>query len=269
MTTISLIFTLLFYTALVIFIVGMVHKIYQFSTTPVPLKIPVAPTPLTKGGVVMRIAREVVLFESLFKSNKWIWLFGFLFHFGLALVLIRHLRYFWPGDIPDILLLTQPFKYAAFAMLIGLAGLLVRRIVVARIRYISAPSDYLMLIMLMIIGISGAIMTFTDNHIDIIMAKDFASGLIVFNWSNMPEQIHFIVHFLLVLVLMAIFPISKLLHIPGIFFSPTLNQVDDARKKRHISSWAKKQERDGEVRLGQPLGDDTYTTIKPKTKGDK
>jgi len=39
-----------------------------------------------------------------------------------------------------------------------------------------------------------------------------------------------------VFVLMAIYPISKLLHAPGVFFSPTLNQVDNARKKRHISS---------------------------------
>jgi nitrate reductase gamma subunit len=62
----------------------------------------------------MRMAREVVLFESLFKSNKWIWLFGWLFHVGLALVLLRHIRYFqepvwfWVEFI-------QPFgKYASF-----------------------------------------------------------------------------------------------------------------------------------------------------------
>jgi nitrate reductase gamma subunit len=265
MTTLSLIFTLLFYASLIIFFVGMARKIYQFYITPAPLKIPVAPTPLTKGGVVARLTREVVLFESLFKSNKWIWLFGFLFHFGLLLVLIRHLRYFWPGDIPEILALTQPFKYAAFAMLVGLAGLLFRRVAVARIRYISAPSDYLMLIMLIIIGVSGAVMTFTSNHIDIVMAKEFTSGLITFNWSEMPSQIHFVVHFLLVLVLLIVFPISKLLHVPGVFFSPTRNQVDDARKKRHISNWALTQEQNNEVKLGDTLGTDTQ----PSNDGDK
>ena len=264
MTTLSLIFTLLFYTTTIIFIVGMAHKIYQFYITPAPLKIPVAPTPLTKGGVVMRLTREVVLFESLFKSNKWIWLFGFLFHFGLLLVLIRHLRYFWPGDLPSFLALTQPFKYAAFAMIVGLAGLLFRRIAVARIRYISAPSDYLMLLMLIIIGVSGAVMTFTNNHVDIIEAKAFASGLIIFDWANMPEQIHFIVHFFLVLVLLAIFPISKLLHVPGMFFSPTRNQADDARKVRHISPWAKEQETSNTVKLGEDLGTDNQSTKRDK-----
>jgi len=41
-----------------------------------------------------------------------------------------------------------------------------------------------------------------------------------------------------VVVLMIIFPISKLLHAPGLFFSPTRNQTDDPREARHVSSWA-------------------------------
>jgi nitrate reductase gamma subunit len=256
MSIVSIIFTALFYISLVIFLVGMTRKIVQFWKTPVPLKIPTAPTQLTQTGVVLRMIREVTLFESLFKSNKWIWLFGFLFHFGLLLVLIRHLRYFIPGDLPEIFLLVQPFKYAAFAMVIGLFGLLIRRIFVARIRYISAPSDYLMLLMLIIIGVSGTVMTFTSNHTDIIMVKDFASGLVTLNWADLPTEIHFLVHLFLVFVLLAIFPISKLLHVPGVFFSPTRNQVDDARKKRHLSSWAAEQEETQAVRLEQTLGKD-------------
>jgi nitrate reductase gamma subunit len=256
MSTVSIVFTALFYISLIIFIVGMARKIFQFWKTPAPLKIPTAPTPLTQTGVVMRMIREVTLFESLFKSNKWIWLFGFLFHLGLLLVLVRHLRYFIPGDLPEVFLLMQPFKYAAFMMVIGLVGLLVRRIFIPRIRYISAPSDYLMLLMLLIIGVSGAVMTYTSNHTDVIMVKGFASGLVTFDWQNLPTETHFLVHLFFVFVLGAIFPISKLLHVPGVFFSPTRNQVDDARKKRHISPWALKQEEENEVRLEQTLGED-------------
>jgi hypothetical protein len=46
------------------------------------------------AGVAFRITREVVFFESLFRGNKWIWIFGWMFHFGLFLVTLRHLRYF-------------------------------------------------------------------------------------------------------------------------------------------------------------------------------
>ncbi|SFV54572.1 Sulfite reduction-associated complex DsrMKJOP protein DsrM (= HmeC) [hydrothermal vent metagenome] len=256
MSVLSIIFTVLFYLALLVFFIGTIRKIVQYAKTPAPLKIPTAPTPLTKTGVVFRMFREVVFFESLFKSNKWTWIFGWMFHIGLLLVLIRHLRYFWPGDLPAILLLTQPFKYAAFVMVIGLLGLFLRRVIVERIRYISAPSDYLILILLLLIGISGTIMTFTTNHTDIMMVKAFASGIVSLHWNDLPTEIHFLVHLLAVFVLLFIFPISKLLHAPGIFFSPTRNQVDDSRSKRHISDWALAQEKNQEVKLEQTLGKD-------------
>lgn len=256
MTILSLVFIVLFYLALVVFVLGLAQKIKQYWNTPAPLKIPTAPTPLTQSGVVWRMVREVTIFESLFKSNKWIWLFGWLFHFGLLLVIIHHIRLFWPGSVPEILLLAQPFKYGAFAMFIGLTGLLVRRFVVDRVRYISAPSDYLMLVLLLVIVISGSVMTFTSNHTDVIAVKTFASGLWTFSWSELPSQVHLIVHILGALFLMMIFPVSKLLHAPGIFFSPTRNQVDDARKKRHIAPWALEQETNHEVKLSNTLGKD-------------
>jgi hypothetical protein len=40
-------------------------------------------------------------------------------------------------------------------------------------------------------------------------------------------------------MLMIVFPYSKLLHAPGLFFSPTRNQADNPREKRHIATWAK------------------------------
>ena len=45
-----------------------------------------------------------------------------------------------------------------------------------------------------------------------------------------------------VVLLMIVFPFSKLLHAPGIFFSPTRNQADNPREKRHLAAWAAKLE---------------------------
>jgi nitrate reductase gamma subunit len=58
----------------------------------------------------------------------------------------------------------------------------------------------------------------------------------------MPADPVLIVHLALVALLMIIFPISKLLHAPGVFFSPSRNQVDNPREQRHIVDWARKLE---------------------------
>ncbi len=99
------------------------------------------------------MAREVVLFESLFKSNKWTWLFGWMFHAALLLVLLRHLRYF-QSRCGRRSCWVQPFGiYAGFAMVAGLAGLWARRLLVDRVRYISTPSDHLKLALLLAIAL--------------------------------------------------------------------------------------------------------------------
>ncbi|MDP2879347.1 MAG: respiratory nitrate reductase subunit gamma, partial [Sulfuricella sp.] len=197
--------------------------------------------PTTTGGVVLRMAREVALFESLFKSNKWIWLFGWLFHVSLLLVLVRHLRYF-TDPVWFWVVWAQPFgMYAGFAMVAGLGGLWARRFLVDRVRYISTPSDHLMLMLLIGIGVSGLGMSFVA-HTDIVAVKDFFLGLMVFDLRPLPADPALLVHLSLVALLMVIFPISKLLHAPGIFFSPTRNQADDSRERRHIAPWASKLE---------------------------
>ena len=239
----STFFAILFWFATAVLIIGLAVKIRQYWVTPAPLKIPTTPAPTTKTGVVFRMAREVVVFESLFKSNKWIWIFGWIFHMSLFLVLARHVRYF--QETPWFWVnIVQPFgKYAAFGMVIGLLGLLVRRIVVDRVRYISAPSDFLMLIMLIFIGISGLMMQFIQ-HTDIIAVKEFFLAWMGFSIGELPESTPLIVHLVLVAVLMIIFPFSKLLHAPGVFFSPTRNQVDNPREQRHLSDWARELESD-------------------------
>jgi nitrate reductase gamma subunit len=227
----------LFYIATAVFTVGLVYRIRLYARTPAPLKIPTTPAPVTQTGVVVRMAKEVLLFESLFKANKWIWLFGWMFHVALLLVLMRHLRYFtepvwfWVNWV-------QPFGlYAGFAMLAGLAALWARRFLVERVRYISSPSDHLMLLLLIAIAASGLMMKYVA-HTDIVSLKAFVQGLIYFNWQPIPADPLLLIHLGLVLALMIIFPFSKLLHAPGVFFSPSRNQVDNAREKRHLAPWA-------------------------------
>lgn len=237
MNALSVAYTVLLYLASLVLVVGTLRKIAQYARTPAPLKIALTPAPTTRSGVGWRLAREVVFFESLFRSSKWTWLFGWLFHASLLLVLLRHARYF-QQPVWDVIVLIQPLgTYAGFGMVLGLAGLWGRRFLVDRVRYISTPSDHLMLALLLAIGLSGLGMRFLA-HTDIVGVKTFIQGLMVLAPQGIPGDPQLLIHLALVALLMLIFPVSKLLHAPGLFFSPTRTMVDNPREARHLSSWA-------------------------------
>ena len=205
MSALTIVYAVLFYTATALLVGGLAYRIYVYSRTPAPLKIPTTPAPTTTTGVVMRMGREIVLFESLFKASKWTWLFGWLFHLGLFLVLARHLRYFLE-PVPFWVVAIQPFgKYASFLMVIGLGGLWARRFLVDRVRYISTPSDHLILVLLIAIGLSGMAMTYV-SHTDIEGLKMFILGLLYVDIQPLPPDPILMVHLALIASLMAIFP---------------------------------------------------------------
>lgn len=239
MSAITVIYALLFYFATLVLVIGVGRKVLQYARTPAPLKIPTTPAPTNKAGVVARMFREVVFFESLFKGSKWSWIFGMAFHFGLLVVLARHLRYFTEPVWMWVALIQDIGVYMGMVMVVGLLGLLARRMLVDRIRYISAPSDYLMLLLIIAIGATGLLMKFFFRT-DIVALKGFFIGLMTFSWQPLPADSMLLIHLGLVLLLMLIFPFSKLLHVPGIFFSPTRNQADNPREKRHLAPWAAK-----------------------------
>ncbi len=231
----------LFYLASAVLVAGLAVRIRQYAGTPAPLKIPTTPAPTTRGGVALRLLREVVLFESLFKATLWTWLFGWVFHAAMALVLLRHLRYF-TEPVWGWVAFVQPFGvYAGFAMVAGLAGLWARRFLVDRVRYISTPSDHLMLALLIAIAASGLAMKYLA-HTDVVAVKSFFLGLMAFQVRELPADPLLAVHLGLVAALMLVFPFSKLLHAPGLFFSPSRNQADDPRERRHLAEWASRLE---------------------------
>ena len=237
MSILTAVCTFALYAAAVVLVAGLARKIVQYTRTPAPLKIPTTPAPVTRAGVAARLLREVVLFESLFKASKWTWLFGWLFHAALLVVLVGHLRYFTEPVWAPVAFVQGIAPYAGLAMVAGLVGLWARRFFVDRVRYISAPSDHLTLALLAAIGATGLAMRF-GIHTDIVALKAFALGLVRFDWQPIPSDAVLLLHLGLVAALMAVFPFSKLLHAPGLFFSPTRNQADDPRERRHVTPWA-------------------------------
>lgn len=265
------------YVAVVCFIVGFVWRIVKWAKTPVPFRIPTTcgqqqsldfikqnkiENPSKKGWVVVRMMLEVLTFRSLFKNTKaelteegnlayqwekWLWLFALMFHWGFFFVLIRHLRFF-TDPVPGFVTLwekidgvfwvdLQALYLTGFLMVGGLCLLLCRRLFLNKVRYISLLNDYFPLFLLISIGCSGMLMRYL-THVDITHIKDLAMGWVTFHPVITGDiSIMFYIHLALVCVLLIYFPLSKLMHAGGIFFSPTRNMANNNRMVRHENPW--------------------------------
>jgi len=211
------------YTAVAVLTIGVLWKIFLYARTPVPHMIAVAPVPRTRIGVLSRLVRETLFFESLFRASKWTWLLGWIFHYALAVVLLRHL-YFVTDPIPAWLgIVFVPSDYAAWLLTASLVGLLLRRLSVSRVRYISSPSDYAMLLLLLVIGASGLLLRY-GTHVNIVAVREFTLGLLALSPKDLPQNLTLYVHIFSVAILAVVFPFSKLIHFPGYYFSPSHNQ---------------------------------------------
>jgi nitrate reductase gamma subunit len=220
--------------------------------------------PADKRTALMRMAAEVLLFRSLFRntkaaltadrnlvygSSKWLWLGAIVFHYSFLVVVIRHLRFFtqpvpapvgWIENIDGMFEIGLPNIYiTSFTLLIGLLYLLYRRFADAQVRFMSLVSDHFALLLLIAVAVSGGLLRYTSARVDIVQVKELAMGI----WTLQPVVVEgasavFYVHLFLVSVLLAYFPFSKLLHAPGVFFSPTRNLPNDNRAVRHVNPWA-------------------------------
>lgn len=265
------------YLAVITFIGGIIYRVLNWARSPVPFRIPTTAgqqkslpwikparidNPFSGGAVVIRMALEIFFFRSLFRNTsanldktgklsyiweKWLWLGALAFHYAFLTVLIRHLRFFTnPVPFPIRLLETLDgflqigvpgIFLSGIVLLAAVVYLFLRRILIPQVKYISLASDFFPLFLIAGIAISGILMRYIAK-IDVIGAKALAMGLVTFH-PTIPEGIGaiFYVHLFLVSILLAYFPFSKLMHMGGIFLSPTRNLPGNSRAVRHVNPW--------------------------------
>ncbi|MDD5167270.1 MAG: sulfate reduction electron transfer complex DsrMKJOP subunit DsrM [Syntrophales bacterium] len=264
------------YAAFALFLSGFIYRIVVWAKSPVPFRIPTTcgqenslpwikasplDNPSTTGGVIVRMFLEIFFFRSLFRnirmdmtedrpvygSAKWLWFFGLMFHWTLLLIVIRHLRFFlepvpWLinglSSVDGFFEIGIPTLYLTdTAVLLALSFLILRRIIIPEWRYISLLQDYFALFLIFGIIGTGLWMRHIDP-VDLLQVK-----ALVLSWPSfspvVPKDagIIFYIHLFLVLVLVAWFPFGKLMHMPGVFLSPTRNLCNDSRANRHINPW--------------------------------
>jgi len=218
--------------------------------------------PYTKLGVIIRMFFEVFLMRSLFRNTRfyysrmehvdtrWLWAIAMAFHYSLLVILIRHLRFF-TNPVPNIVrtidwvdgimkVWVPPLYVTGILVLVALAFLWGRRIFLGKERTISLPSDYIPLLLITIIVVTGNLMRYFIK-VDLYAVKTLAIGLATFSPPpyEVLQRIHglFYVHLLFVSILIAYIPFSKLMHFAGIFFSPTRNMPNDNRVRIHVNPW--------------------------------
>lgn len=265
------------YAAFVIFVGGMVVRVLKWASSPVPFRIPTTcgqqkslpwikqsklENPSGMLGVIGRMALEVLFFRSLFRNlktqlqddkqltygeAKWLWAAGLAFHWSFLIILLRHLRFFFQqvpfpiqllDTLDSFLQIGIPLLYMTDVILLAaVTYLFFRRISLPQVRYISLIGDYFPLFLILGIGISGVLMRYFLKT-DIVSVKVLAMGLISFQpVVSQTIGVIFFIHLFLLSVLFAYFPMSKLVHMGGVFLSPTRNLANTSREKRHINPW--------------------------------
>lgn len=227
--------------------------------------------PSSTFGVIVRMVLEIVCFRSLFRNTRmklnggsrltyqmelFLWIGALAFHYAFFAVVVRHLRFF-TEPVPFFVTLTEtvdsffrfevlydavksglPDVYISGLVLLAAAFyLFLRRVFIPQVRYISLAADYFPLFLIMGIALSGIFMRYFTK-VDIVTIKELTMGLVTLR-PTIPEGVSalFFAHMFLVSILLAYFPFSKLMHLGGVFLSPTRNMTGNTRQVRHVNPW--------------------------------
>ncbi len=265
------------YAAVAVFLTGIAYRIFSWARAPVPFRITTTcgqqkslpwiksswlESPYTALGTAGRMALEILMFRSLFRNSKvelrdgpklafgeskFLWLGALAFHWSFLYVLLRHLRFFME-PVPAFVIamdgLDGFFKIGAPALYItdlvllaAVAFLLLRRMFQAQVRYISLFTDYFALFLILGLALSGVWMRYFTRA-NLVEIKQLAIGLVTLS-PVVPAGVSpmFFMHLFLLSALVAYFPYSKLVHMGGVFLSPTRNLPNNNRMRRHVNPW--------------------------------
>jgi nitrate reductase gamma subunit len=261
--------------ATAIFVAGFAWKVAGWMRAPVAFRIPLTvgqqaslpglprrrfDNPQSRGEALIRAALDVLGFRPLTRATpsatatspglahgrgRALWMGAAALHLALAIVLLRHLRLFLdpvPGFVAWLErhdrateMLLPALHITSLVLLLALGFLLMRRLVLPRLRYLSLAADYVPLLLIVGIVGSGLVMRHITRT-DVTWVKQAAIALAQ-GQSTVAMHLDgwLVVHLALVAGLLAYFPLSKLMHAPGALMSPTLGMANDSRVRRHVN----------------------------------
>jgi len=222
---------LLPYIAVVVFLLGICWRLITWLKVPAPFPLSLSHAVKTDSRKMLAIGREIISFDSLRRGDKGLWLWAWLLHISLALILIGH--------IAGIYYLTKQFTLIGFSpeassrlsavlgtifgvvFFAALVVLFYRRLAIPEVKRLSDPADYFVLLLLLAIVITGMYMRLV-SPVDLPAVRAYLAGLFTLNPVPIPQDWIFISHFTLVNILLIYFPFSKLIHMVGFFLSRSM-----------------------------------------------
>jgi nitrate reductase gamma subunit len=217
------------YVAIVGFMAGVVFRLLAWKKSPQPGTMPLYPT---EGTGFLPLVKEALFFPSLYRGDKPLWLFAWSFHVALALAFVGHFRAI-TGAVDSVFLAvgvsrggigtfsTVAGGVAGIVLLAAAGTLLVRRLALRRVREISTAPDFVALLLLVAVIVSGDVMRFGGVHFDLVETRTWAASLFTFS-PVVPESLAFLVHALFAQLLIMYVAFSKLMHFGGFFFTFSL-----------------------------------------------
>ena len=208
------------YMALLVFFAGTIYQLWRWFKIPVPLRINLAPAKTTWKAVTLKITAEVVVFLSLFRTDRTFWIVAWIMHVcGLAILIGSHTfgviaEY---GDynsfytIPLARTIPTIAALFSFPLIASLLYLLIKRLINKEILRITLFADYFALGLILAHVIDGVYMTYFTKF-DLQEGVKWGIGLMTFRPYIIQDSWIFAVHCLTGFSLFLYFPFSKLFH---------------------------------------------------------
>ncbi|MGD8474300.1 MAG: respiratory nitrate reductase subunit gamma [Anaerolineae bacterium] len=218
------------YIAVIALLGGVAYQAYRWrQKSPVAAHLSLYPRPESRLGRLGDALVDMFTMKGLFTVNKLLWVGGFAMHLGLLLLILGHIRvvtdfyFLWDwlnwGESETHTFSAVAGSIAGVLFTVPLFYLLFRRFS-GKIKILSAPEDYFVLVLLVGIAVTGMHMRLVldvEQH----PMRVFMQGLYKFDWQPVPESagLSFVWHFALVQLLMIYFPFGKLMHTIGSVFN--------------------------------------------------
>ncbi|MEN2974355.1 MAG: respiratory nitrate reductase subunit gamma [Candidatus Caldarchaeales archaeon] len=226
------------YIAFFTLVLGLIYRVARWLSIPVPFRFPVAPAPITYGGVLKRLSLDFFVFRNLIRGGKKLWLGGYVFHIALAITLVSHIINIYFHQVWEVIGYGwyEAVLYSGFFFLAVLSFLLIRRILLPNIRYISNVADYFILSLLIAVVFLGVFIR-SFGLVDMASVSRYMYSLLTFNPITPPNNVWFLTHYALAQMLFIYIPFSKVSHLIGWVLSTTRNMRNITRWKRHVNPW--------------------------------